>query len=390
MSDMTDSCRLLSLVMQAGINGGPRIPFVVEGAPGTGKTQAIYAIAETISKLRGEPFAAEVWSGPQLNPEDISGLPVPDYENKETALFPLRVGKKVRAAGAGVLIIDEFMSVSEDFEAASLNLLQGGTLGENTLPNSIAIGALGNSPETASNGRALSSPASNRLVWIPWERDDSLWIEYMKGGKGLSSRVEVLPSDWEQNVGILKSRIALCLSKHVSMCHVEPQSARSGKPWPSWRSWENAARLQAAVESCGETPTSKLVYMAVEGCVGKDAADMYLNWMLDIKLPDPEEWLANPQDTEKLLPARPDHRQVAFQSLAMAAQNENRPDYAERWERAMGILAPWFLKEASVALEGCVIMARRRPKGAKLPPEALLMQQKLIECNLFGSNTQTK
>ena len=66
------------------------------------------------------------------------------------------------------------------------------------------------------------------------------------------------------------------------------ERAKASGPWPSIRSWTNAAICAAALEAIDAEPL--LRYRAIAGCVGEEAAlEFQTGSKLD--LPDPEEWL---------------------------------------------------------------------------------------------------
>lgn len=155
--------RLVSVIMQMGLHSGDRVVFNLIGEPGIAKTKGVEAICLALSEALGKEFPSEIYSGPQIQAEDFSGLPVPDLELGRTRLLPLRVGDKVEKVGMGLVCIDEFGSLSPAQEAATLNFTQGGVLGERTLPNPIAIGVMMNPENIASNGRGLGLAMSNRL-----------------------------------------------------------------------------------------------------------------------------------------------------------------------------------------------------------------------------------
>lgn len=362
--------RLVSITMQLGDQGGKSQAFMLVGPPGIGKTMGVQSIARTVEARMGKPFPAEIWSGPQIQAEDAAGLPVPDLESGTTRLLPLRIGDEVLPAGRGVVCIDEFGSVSPSQEAAFLNLLQGGRLGERVLPTSVALGAMMNPEDCASNARALSPPAANRFVWLYWALDTNTWLDYMQGGAGFGAAVEILPDKWEENYGFkARSLISSYIRRNPSALLNMPQPHDASKAWPSPRSWETAARLMAACMSIGERKESDIVNLALEGCVGDGAAQSFMAWLVEMNLPDPEDLLKDVENAPKLLPERRDQLAVTLESLATAA-TQDRDDKVERWEKAWAILGPVFVKQNDVGLTAAVHLAKNQPPNVQRPPEA--------------------
>lgn len=382
------SVRLMSVCMQMGLDGGDRVAFVLVGEPGIGKTQGVRAVCNTLAEKLGKDFPAEIWSGPQIQAEDAAGLPVPDLEAGTTRLLPLRIGDQVTPAGMGVVCIDEMGSVSPSQEAAFLNFLQGGRLGERVLDNKIALGAMMNPANIASNGRDLGLAASNRFVWIDWKLEESAWFDYMLGGKGLAATVDVLPKDWEKQYGhIARSYIVSYVRKNPSALQKMPNAHDGSQAWPSPRSWETAARLLAAVMSTGERKESDLAYLAVEGCVGAEAQS-FMSFLIEANLPDPEELLeAAAKDSEKALkklPERHDHKAVTLEAVAVAATQEHK-DRVKRWETAWELVGPVFIKEQDVGLNAAKYLATNKPEGAKNPPETLKVLEILRKAGIIAS-----
>lgn len=374
--------RLVSIIMQLGLNGGDAQAFMLVGPPGIGKTMGVKSICKGIARRLGREFPAEIWSGPQIQAEDAAGLPVPDLETGTTRLLPLRLGEKVLPAGAGVLCIDEFGSLSPSQEAAFLNLLQGGRLGERVLPGTVALGAMMNPEDHASNARALSAPAANRFVWLDWNLDTPTWLDYMLGGAGFGSHVSVLPPNWEETSGAqARSLVASYIKRNPTALHRMPAAHNAGKAWASPRSWEAAARLIGAVMSTGERKESDLAAMAVEGCVGVGEAESFMAWLVEMNLPDPEDLLKDPKNAHKLFPKRNDQLTVCLESLAQAAKQPH-PKQKDRWETAWAILGPVFMKQNDVGMPAAMSLANPVPKGAKFPEAALHVREILTNAGL--------
>jgi hypothetical protein len=387
MSDMGKTVKLLSLIMQLGLNGKERaIPFMLQGPPGVGKTYGLIAIAAEIARRLRKPFESEVWSGPQIQAEDAAGLPVPDLKSGTTRLLPMRIGSKVLKAGCGVVAIDEFGSITNTQEAAFLNFIHGGVLGEQKLPECISRGAMMNPEDIASNGRQLSPPAANRFAWFPeWDLPVGVWCDYMRGGPGFVSHIQVLPEDWHLKVPAAKALIASYISRNSSQLLDMPAAHRAGCAWPSPRSWENAAILFAAAQAVGDRKTGDLATCAIQACVGDGSASAFVGWLTEINLPDPEEMLADPENAHKLLPDRPDQVAVALESLAAAALEE-RKDLTDRWNTAWKIIGPVFVARNDDGISAAKMLAKQIPTGAIFPKEAHLVKAILKKAGIISAD----
>lgn len=379
------SVRLLSICLQMGLHGGERVVPMLIGPPGIAKTKGVEAICDALAEKLKIEFPYEIYSAPQIQAEDIMGLPVPIMDEGRTAFFPLKIGQKIVKAGAGVLAFDEFGSVSPAVEAATLNVFQGGVIGEETLPHSVAIMGMMNPEDQASNGRGLGIASVNRLCMMTWTLQPAAWYDFMLGGKGLSVDVEVLPKDWEEKFGhIARSLVVSYIRRNPGQLLEAPKEHDVSKAWPSPRSWETAARLLAATMAVGERKESDLSHLAVEGCVGAGAAESFMQWVINMNLPDPEELLKDADKALKKLPKRHDQRAVTLEAVAVAACQDHK-DKVKRWETAWAIVGPVFIEENDVGMSAAKHLAKNIVPGAKRPPETKKVIEILRNAGLLPS-----
>ena len=86
------SVRLLSVCVQMGMHGGKRVVPMLVGDPGIAKTAGVECIADALGEALKISFPYEIYSTPQIQAEDIMGLPVPLMDEGRTAFFPLKLG----------------------------------------------------------------------------------------------------------------------------------------------------------------------------------------------------------------------------------------------------------------------------------------------------------
>jgi hypothetical protein len=373
---MNIQTKLLSICMQTGrldyneknnpngVQNPECVPFLLLGSPGSAKTACVQSVAKFLQESLGEEFPCETIACPQIQPEVLGGLPVPNHDHKTTNLYVYSAGKRLAAVNRGVLFLDEFSSAPDPVAAASLTVLQSGILGDFRMPSSVARGAAMNDPEKATAGRPLMAPESNRFCWIPWSLDVDEWVDYMNGGKGAISSVVVLPFNWErdyydQAAGIVTNFI----KARQQLLMKEPNPHEAGVAWPSPRSWRNATRLMAAGLSLGEQPTSSLINKAVEGCVGEAAVVEFASWLTEMDLPDPETVLAAGSKYE--LPKRDDRALVILDNVARVVCREH-PNRVQRWNTATEIVEA-NEKKKDVILGPIEYLMYHKPQGAKIP-----------------------
>jgi hypothetical protein len=158
---------------------------------------------------------------------------------------------------------------------------------------------------------------------------------------------------------------------------VPEDASASGRAWPSPRTWDMAARLIAAADAAGagEGARSRLV----RGSVGQGPGVEFLTWLIEADLPDPEAMLADPDSFE--LPARGDRAYAALSSIAaVVAANPT----GERWAAGWRVFGRASEAAPDVAAAAAQNLARCRPPGAPVPPEAIAFAPLLRDAGLMS------
>lgn len=368
--------KLVSILMQMGMPKNGRVdkngdairsamPGLLVGEPGIGKTDVLNHIARMIEKESNQAFPIETYPTPQLNAEDMSGLPVPNREDKVTDLYPLRIGKSLIETKRGCVFMDEISSAPPPVGAAALTFIQNGVIGQTKLDPAVARMAAMNPAEIAAAGRELTAPESNRFCWIKWKLEAEDWIDWMRGGDGAAKHICILPQNWEKDYWEEASQlVTMYIARHISALQDCPPAHDAAKAWRSPRSWTNATRLFAACLSVGESHVSELTVEGLEGCLGEDGAAEFVNWVRELDLPDPETILANPDKVK--LPDRADKLSVVCESLCLAATKEHA-QRKQRAEVAYKIFEELFESKSDMALPAIQRMVKRLPDRSERP-----------------------
>ena len=154
MSDIATTRTALALAV------GANLPVLLWGAPGTGKTSAVLALAARLG------LPVEVVIGSIREPSDFSGLPV--IRDEETRFAPPQWARRLAAAGSGLLFLDELTTAPPAVQAAMLRVVLERAVGDLALPREVRIVAAANPPGIAADGWELSAPLANRLVHLDW------------------------------------------------------------------------------------------------------------------------------------------------------------------------------------------------------------------------------
>ena len=352
-----------------GIAVAARVPVLLWGAPGTGKTSAIRAMAQAMG-LPCETVIASI-----REPSDFAGLPVVTGNSVRFAppLWAIRLAE----AGTGLLFLDELSTAPPAVQAALLRVVLERTVGDLALPADVAVVAAANPPEQAADGWDLSAPLANRLCHLAWDASPASIAEGLAGGWA-PPVVPLLPDGWDAEELAMKGIVAAFLRVRPALAVAPPVSAAdAGRGWPSPRTWEMAARLLGAADQAGASWEVRSAL--VRGAVGDGAGTEFLAWLTEMDLPDPEEVLADPGKFR--LPERDDRAYAALASIAAAVAARPTP---ERWCAGWRVLGQ--CPRADVAAVAARVLAKCRPDGlTELPPEIRQFAPLLREAGMLGA-----
>jgi hypothetical protein len=353
----------LSVAIAAGV------PVLLWGAPGTGKSSVIRAIAVSL----GWPCETVIAS--IREPSDFAGLPL--VMGEEVYFAPPAWARRLAAAGRGLLFLDELSTAPPAVQAALLRVVLERVVGDLELPAAVAVVAAANPPDQAANGWDLSAPLANRLCHLNWEIDPQAVAEGLAGG-WVAPQVPALPEDWSSGgFGLARALVAAFLHVQPGLACEPPSDANSaGRGWPSPRTWEMTARLWGASEAVKASEEARSAL--VRGAVGEAAGVQFLAWLADMDLPDPEAALADPSSF--VLPERGDRAYAAMSALASVVAANPTP---ERWTAGWKVLGRAADRAPDVAAMAARALVRCRPAGAPLPEEVKLFLPVLREAGLL-------
>src|ERR1700733_985950 len=321
----TGTERQAAAVEALGVAVAARVPVLLWGAPGTGKTSVIRAMADAL----GWPCETVIAS--IREPSDFAGLPVVVGDGVRFA--PPAWARRLAEAGRGLLFLDELSTAPPAVQAALLRVVLERVVGDLELPPEVAVVAAANPPEQAADGWDLSAPLANRLCHLAWDIDPRAVADGLAAG-------------WEAEVGLALALVAAFLHVRPALACAPPSdAASSGRGWPSPRTWEMAARLMAAAGAAGAGDEARSAL--IRGAVGDGAGVEFLAWLIEMDLPDPEQVLADPGSFR--LPERGDRAYAALASIAAAVASNPTPErWAAGWQ-GLGLAADEALDMAGGA-----------------------------------------
>jgi hypothetical protein len=340
-----------------GIAVAARVPTLLWGAPGTGKTSAVRAMANAIG------WPCETVIAAIREPSDFAGLPVVSMGDVHMA--PPRWAQRLAAAGHGLLFLDEISTAPPAVQAALLRVVLERVVGDLDLPDGVVVVAAANPPEQAADGWDLSAPLANRFCHLDWTVDPSAVAQGLAGGWE-APVVPHLPEGWEEGISYTRGLISAFITVRPGLAvEVPTDAARAGRGWPSPRTWDMAARLWAAAEAANAS--TEATTALITGSVGEGAGIELLMWEMEMDLPDPEKVLADPESFE--VPERGDRAYAVLSSVASAVASNPTVD---RWLAGWRVLGKAGETTPDVAAVAARVLVQCRPPKAPAPPEAKL------------------
>jgi hypothetical protein len=361
-----------------------RVPVLLWGSPGTGKT----SVVRSLSQAMGWPCETVIAS--IREPSDFAGLPVvasggdgagtgavsAASAGTQVDFAPPRWARRLAEAGHGVLFLDEISTAPPAVQAALLRVVLERTVGDLELPAGIAVVAAANPPEQSADGWDLSPPLANRFCHLEWAVDARVVAAGFVGGFPPVT-VPEMPEGWDGAPAAAASGAVagFLVARPALACAVPAEASRAGRGWPSPRSWEMVTRLLAAASACGSS--TEVVAALVVGCVGEGAGLEFLTWYDELDLPDPEVVLADPD--RFVVPERGDRILAALSAVCAVVLADLT---VERWLAGWRVLGRAAASAPDVAAIAARALARRRPAGAPVPPEVRLFGPLLEEAGL--------
>jgi len=341
-----------------------RVPVFLWGLPGSGKT----ATLEVLSVALGERCWTVILS--IREPSDQGGLPIirPDGVSMHPPLW----AHQLCEIGHGFVLWDEFNAAPPTTQSSALRVIHGGYAGDLKLPEATSHVAAGNPATQVAGGYDLTAAIANRWTHIEWPLTAADFCKGMVAGWPEPPICRLSPS-WQNGIAANRGLVSSFIARRPELLTVLPKSvSEQGKAWPSPRMWERVAILLAAAESAGHSKRSPVASLLVKGCVGEACATEWRNWLVNLDLRDPEEYLADPIRTP--LPERQDQTMATLDAVAAAALDKNRPAkaQAERYYAAFKLVGRLFRSNrGDVAIPASRLLASNMPKGIErnLPPE---------------------
>lgn len=239
-----------------------RLPVLITGAPGVGKSDAVAQAAESTN-------AKLIISHPVVSdPTDFKGLPFPDKKGETAKFLPFGdLAELVHATDLTVFFLDDLGQAPPSVQAACMQLLLARRVNGHRVSDSVCFVAATNRRTDRAGVQGLLEPVKSRFAAIVnLDADLDSWVKWALKAQ--------LPTEL---IAFLRFRPALLHDFRPTQDLVNT---------PSPRTWHNVARLMSAgIDS----------YEPIAGAVGEGAAAEFVGFLKIFRsLPNPDLILLNP------------------------------------------------------------------------------------------------
>ena len=349
-----------ALLQALGVCIAARVPFLLWGSPGEGKT----AVVES---ARDDGWHVETLIVSHHEPSDFAGLPVVG-PGGVTLAPPAWAQRLAEHDGPSIAFFDEWTTAAPAVQAAALRPLTHYEVGALRLPATVSFGAAANPTDVATAGWELAAPTANRFCHLDWSMPVDVYVESLVSGSwpglALPTPVEASPSVTGE-VARARALVAGFVRVRQRLSAIPDDAAGRSRAFPTPRTWDYAARLLGTAWAAGVGP--EVQRLLVGGSVGAAAAHEFLVWVDAQELPDPEAVLADP-GRETFRGMRADRVFVALQSVLSVVLADPS---ADRWTAAVEACASAAEEvgvDAAVPTVRSLVQPGVRPPGAVLPP----------------------
>lgn len=279
-----------------------RLPVLVTGAPGIGKTDVITGAA-------AQAGADLIISHPVVeDPTNAKGLPWPDKEGKTATFLPFgELARAINAKKPTVWFLDDLGQAPPMVQASYMQLLLARRVNNHVLPDCVTFVAATNRRTDRAAVSGILEPVKSRFATI----------------------VELVPNldawcAWAFKHGVPAELIAFLRFRSPLLCAFEASADLTNSPVP--RTWAHVSKLLAL-------PLPPAVQLAaISGAVGQGAAIEFASFQqLYAELPTIDSILKDPNASQ--LPTKPATLYAVCTALGMRMTMKNFPMIARYGER---------------------------------------------------------
>lgn len=346
------------------------LAMMLYGSPGIGKTALIQGLGKDpklvawsreVSGLSFEELPVVTLSAPELNVEDLLGVPTveellrtkADGSNQTTKVTRWAIPAMLDPSRPFILFIDEPNRCDPSVRNALFQLITGRTTSSGfALPAGSLACMAGNRLEDRAGVRSLDTAFSNRCGHFELAVEADAWLDWASEQPGFSPLVRAF------------------IGRHQgSLCKFDPRHPSPQQATP--RTW---AGLGFALSNSGDGMNATLAH----GLVGMEAAQLFKAFVENAQLiPSTEEIIRVPDQVPIPSPGALDHAWILATTLCDHLITISPHPLAERDPLGHGVglilgrlAGVGFEEVIGFALHRCVRLLRAQGNGKGLPTNA--------------------
>lgn len=231
-----------------------KIPVIVHGAPGIGKSQVLKQVADELN-IGFLPLMLS-----QFPSEDVTGLPVPRKQEDGGFVTIRSLPDFLPTSGKGILFFDEINQAQPSVLNAIFQLILDRKLAGNsyTLPEGWVVFAACNDVEHNQNITEFEPPWNDRFLHINFHPTSEEWLKYAKTK--------------------FNNRTYFFLSKNKECIFADDREMNEKVVFPTPRSWERVSELENHYDK--EVLTDETLLWMISGLVGSPIGIKYMEQTL--------------------------------------------------------------------------------------------------------------
>jgi hypothetical protein len=308
-----------------------KIPTMIWGNPGGGKTSTVNFLGKTLGKQ------TEIRSGNKSDPTDFSGIPylIDSKVEDNGKILKFSEPKYVQIMKDnpdGILFFDEITTCSPVIQVALLSIIQDCQFGEFEIPKTIYRVAAGNY-NNITGTHNMSLALMNRFCHIFYNMDLNFFTDGFISDFKNYEHAKINNAD-EQINKENKYRLAVVnfVKQHPEYLDAFPVDGAVSDPhefaYPTPRSWEMTVKLLSVLD--GNEP--EYIKELVKGCIGESAGNFFINFIKDYKglEIDIPSFVGKEDEFRLPYPDRHDHVSQIMASVVFYLEHDPKK-YMELW-----------------------------------------------------------